>query len=437
LTLWGSADTIRRPPPASATGLDTGAAPSPDLATRTATLQRNAMSGETALNRFLATASLAALLTGCPASPAGGPSAPALPADPHAAHGGHGAHGAEGAHGAAPGGTVTAAPAPGPDGRFPGESHLAALKQLTFGGQNAEAYFSGDDARLIFQSERPPFGCDQIFTMNLDGSDVKQVSSGKGRTTCSYFFPDGSRVLYASTHLASEECPPKPDFSKGYVWALYPGYDIFTARPDGTDVKRLTDHALYDAEAVVSPDGSKILFTSLREGDLDLYVMDADGGNVKRLTTEVGYDGGAFFSQDGKTIVYRAHHPKTEKDIADYRALLAQNMIRPTTLEIMVMDADGSNQRKVTNLNAASFAPYPHPDGKRIIFSSNVKDPKGRNFDLFIVNRDGTGLEQVTFNETFDGFPMFSRDGKKLVFGSNRLGKVRGETNVFIADWKD
>jgi Tol biopolymer transport system component len=329
------------------------------------------------------------------------------------------------------------AAAPAADLRLPGEAHLGAIRQLTFGGQNAEAYFSGDDRRLIFQSERPPFGCDQIFTMNADGSDVRLVSTGKGRTTCSYFFPDGSRVLYASTHEASPECPPKPDYSRGYVWALYPGFDIFTAKPDGSDLRRITDNPLYDAEAVVSPDGSRVVFTSLRDGDLDLYTMRPDGSDVRRVTSELGYDGGAFFSPDGERLVYRAHHPKTEQEMADYKALLAQNLIRPTTLEIFVCDVDGSNRRQVTSLGKASFAPYMHPDGKRIIFASNVHDPKGRDFDLYLVNVDGTGLERVTRNETFDGFPMFSRDGKKLVFASNRNGKVRGETNVFIADWVD
>src|SRR5216684_3980453 len=317
---------------------------------------------------------------------------------------------------------------------LPQETHLRNLRQLSFGGENAEAYFSPDGKKLIFQSTRDGHECDQISTMNIDGSDVRQVSTGNGRTTCSYFFPNGKRILYSSTHLGSKQCPPKPDFSKGYVWAVYPSFDIFTANPDGSDVKQLTDVAGYDAETTISRNG-KLVFTSKRSGDLDIYTMDADGRNIKRLTTELGYDGGPFWSYDGKQIVYRAYHPQTEKEKADYIALLNQNLIRPTTLEIWVMNADGSNKRQVTHLNAASFAPYFFPDGKRIIFASNVADPKGRDFDLYQVKLDGTGLERITYNPTFDGFPMFSPNGEKLVFASNRNGKVEHETNIFIADW--
>jgi TolB protein len=316
-----------------------------------------------------------------------------------------------------------------------GEKHLRNIKQLSFGGENAEAYFSADDKQLIFQSTRDGRECDQIYTMNVDGSNVKLISTGDGRTTCSYFFPKGNRILYSSTHLGAKQCPPRPDFSKGYVWAVYPSFDIFTARPDGSDLKRLTDTDGYDAESTITRNGKRIVFTSTRHGDLDIYAMDADGRNVKRLTTELGYDGGPFWSYDGKQIVYRAYHPQTEKDKADYLALLKNNLIRPTTLEIWVMNADGSNKRQVTHNGKANFGPYFFPDGKRIIFASNMNDPKGRNFDLYMINVDGTGLEQITFNETFDGFPMFSRDGKKLVFASNRFGKSQGDTNVFIADW--
>jgi TolB protein len=317
---------------------------------------------------------------------------------------------------------------------LPQEKHLRNLRQLTFGGQNAEAYFSSDGKKLIFQSTRDGHECDQIYTMNIDGSDVKMVSTGDGRTTCSYFFPGDKRILYSSTHLDAKQCPPRPDFSGGYVWAVYDTFDIFTAKPDGSDLKQLTDIRGYDAETTISRNG-KLAFTSKRSGDLDIYTMDADGRNVKRLTYELGYDGGPFWSYDGKQIVYRAYHPQTEKEKADYLALLKQNLIRPTTLEIWVMNADGSNKRQVTHLNAASFAPYFFPDGKRIIFASNVADPKGRDFDLYKISVDGTGLERITYNPTFDGFPMFSPDGKKLVFASNRNGKVEHETNIFIADW--
>ncbi len=319
----------------------------------------------------------------------------------------------------------------------PQEKHLRNLRQLTFGGENAEAYFSGDGRQLIFQSKRESRECDQIYTMNADGSKVQMVSTGMGRTTCSYFFPKGNRLLYSSTHLGAKECPPRPDFSRGYVWAIYPSYDIFTARADGSDVKQLTKTQGYDAEATVSVDGKKIVFTSMRDGDLDVYTMDADGKNVRRLTDELGYDGGPFFSRDGKQIVYRSFHPKTEPEIERYKQRLTENLIEPNNFEIWVMNADGTNKRQVTKLGKASFAPYFLPDGKRIIFASNVNDPKGRDFDLYLINADGTGLERITYNESFDGFPMFSPDGKRLVFASNRNAQTRGDTNVFIADWVD
>lgn len=320
---------------------------------------------------------------------------------------------------------------------FSGEKHLKNIKQLTFGGENAEAYFSFDGKQLIFQSKRDQLKCDQIFTMNIDGSNVKMVSNGEGRTTCSYFMKGNKKVLYGSTHLGAKECPPNPDFSKGYVWAIYPTYDIFTANTDGKNIQQLTNTKGYDAEATVSKDGKKIIFTSMRDGDLDLYSMDASGKNVKRLTTELGYDGGAFFSPNGKQIVYRAFHPKTEAEIARYKQRLSENLIEPNNFEVWVMNADGTNKRQVTKLGAASFAPFFTPDGKKIIFCTNyfASDPRKRNFDLAMINVDGTGLERVTFNETFDGFPMFSPDGKKLVFASNRNAAKEGDTNVFIADW--
>jgi TolB protein len=321
--------------------------------------------------------------------------------------------------------------------KHPHEVHLANMRQLSFGGENAEAYFSGDGRQLIFQSKRETRECDQIYEMNADGSNVRMVSTGMGRTTCSYFFPNGRRILYSSTHLGAKECPPRPDFSHGYVWAIYPSYDIFTARPDGTDLKQLTKTPGYDAESTISTDGKKIVFTSMRDGDLDIYTMDVNGKNVRRLTNELGYDGGAFFSADGKQIVYRSYHPQTPEQVARYKEKLAENLIEPTVFEIWVMNADGSNKRQVTKLGKASFAPYFFPDGKRIIFASNVNDPKGRDFDLYVVNTDGSGLERITFNDSFDGFPMFSPDGKKLVFASNRNAKTRGDTNVFIADWVD
>ncbi len=320
---------------------------------------------------------------------------------------------------------------------LPHEVHFAGLRQLTAGGENAEAYFSFDGKQLIFQSTRPPYRCDQIFRMNVAGGDARLVSTGKGRTTCAYFLPGDSGVLFSSTHAGSPECPPKADMSRGYVWALYKDYDIYTARADGSDLRPLTQTPGYDAEATVSPDGKKIVFTSVRDGDLDIYSMNLDGSGVTRLTHEKGYDGGPFYSADSRWIVYRAHHPKEPKEVERYEQLLADGLIEPRTLEIMIMAADGSGKRTITDNGKANFAPFWHPDGRRIIFASNMNDPRGRNFDLFLVNSDGSGLRQVTFNDTFDGFPMFNKAGDKLVFASNRHGAREGETNIFVADWKE
>jgi len=317
----------------------------------------------------------------------------------------------------------------------PAEPRLANLRQLTFEGENAEAYFSADGRQLIFQTTNPPTTpCDQIYIMNVDGSDRRRVSNGEGRTTCAYFFPVGDRVVYASTHLQDTTCPTPPDRSRGYVWGLF-DFDIFTANRDGSDARRLTETPGYDAEATISPDGTTIVFTSARDGDLDIYTMDADGGNVRRLTTEPGYDGGPFFSPDGTKIVYRAHHPADAAELADFRALLAAGLVRPGLLSIRVMDADGGNKRQVTDEVGADFAPFFHPGGEKIIFSSNRHDPQGRNFDLYMINLDGTGLEQITVHPEFDGFPMFSPDGTRLVFASNRGARQPGDTNIFIADW--
>ncbi|HEX5972709.1 MAG TPA: hypothetical protein VFY85_12335 [Gemmatimonadaceae bacterium] len=314
-----------------------------------------------------------------------------------------------------------------------GERHLANLRQLTNDGENAEAYFSADGKRLIFQSTRDGRACDQEYVMNVDGTGLQRVSNGTGKTTCGFFYANDQRILFASSHARQQDCPPKPDPSKGYVWGLDP-FDIYTAKPDGSDLRRLTDYGVYTAEAVVSPDGKKIVFTSLKDGDLDIYTMNVDGTDVRRLTTTPGYDGGPWWSPDGKQIAYRAWHP-TDTALVSYRELLAQRLVRPNRMELWVMNADGSGQRQITQLGGANFGPSWTPDGKRLIFSSNYTQPRSGNFDLYLVNLDGTGLERVTTSDTFDGFPMFSPDGRKLVWASNRHDARATETNLFIADW--
>ena len=318
---------------------------------------------------------------------------------------------------------------------FDGEAHIKNVRQLTFGGQNAEASFSYDADKLIFQSTRDSLECDAIYMMNADGSDVRQISSGKGVTTCSFIAPDGNAIIYASTHLGGADCPPKPDMSQGYVWPLYNSFDIFKADPDGTDLVRLTETPGYDAEAVYSPHGDKIIFTSARTGDLELFIMDPDGGNVEQITDKPGYDGGAFFSYDGNWIVWRASRP-TGDALADYQRLLSQGLIRPSHLEIYVMNLDDRKPIQLTDNGAANFGPYFHPSGNKVIFVSNVEGG-GRNFELFLVDVETKEVERVTNNPTFDGFPMFSHDGTKLVFASNRDNAEPGETNIFIADWVD
>jgi TolB protein len=319
----------------------------------------------------------------------------------------------------------------------PGEAHLARIRQLTNGGENAEAYFSQDGKRLIFQSTRDGRTCDQQYIMNVDGTGVRRVSNGRGKTTCGYFMDGDRRIFYASSDAVEKVCPPRPDASKGYVWRLDP-FDIYTAHADGTHRRRLTRFGVYTAEGVLSPDGRRIVFTSLKDGDLDIYVMNVDGTHVRRLTNQIGYDGGAWWSPDGKRIVYRAYHPTDEKDLASYKDLLAQRLVRPNKMDLWIMDADGGNQRQLTHLGAASFGPSWTPDGTKIIFSSNHHtDPKLGNFDLFLIKPDGSGLEQITTAATFDGFPMFSPDGKSLVWASNRHDANPHETNLFIADWRN
>lgn len=338
---------------------------------------------------------------------------------------------------------VSAAAETVPDRARPGEIHLSQVTQLTFGGENAEAYWSPDGERLIFQARRPPVECDQIFTVEVPepGSapgEATRVSTGEGRTTCAYFtWPDGERILYSSTHGADAACPAPPDRSQGYVWPIYPSYEIYSARPDGSDLRQLTDNDAYDAEATVCPLDGSILFTSTRDGDLDLYRMRADGSQVVRLTDTPGYDGGAFFSADCTRIVWRASRPPEGEELDEYRRLLEQDLVRPSELEIWVADADGSHPRQITYLGVGSFAPYFFPDGERVMFSTNWGQENPREFDLWAVDVTGARLERITHSEGFDGFPMFSPDGARLAFASNRDQGAPGETNVFVARWDD
>ncbi len=323
---------------------------------------------------------------------------------------------------------------------FKEEKHLRNVTQLTFGGDNAEAYYSFDSKMLVFQASNPDWNveCDQIYYSPIDSFKPVLVSTGKGRTTCSYFIGGDSLILYASTHLGGENCPPKPAprADHKYVWALYPDFDIFVSDLTGTIKRQLTTEPGYDAEATVSPDGKNIVFTSTRSGDLELYTMDLEGKNVKQITNELGYDGGAFFSPDGKKLVFRASRPTSDADVKEYKELLSQNLVMPTRMEIYVCNTDGSGLKKITNLGGANWAPFFLPDGKKIIFSSNHIS-KGYNFNLWMCDLNGENLERVTYDPVFDAFPVFSPDEKKIVFSSNRNNGGTRATNLFIADWVD
>lgn len=319
------------------------------------------------------------------------------------------------------------------------ETRLANIRQLTFKGENAEAYFSNAGYHLIFQARSTEVtdNCDQIYVMNTYGEDVNLVSTGKGRTTCAYFLENDQRILYASTHLGGDECPAKPEYGgRRYTWPIFNSYDIFSANVDGGDLVRLTDSPGYDAEATVSPDGSLVVFTSNRDGDLELYTMKPDGSQQTRITHTPGYDGGAFFSPDGTKLCFRASRPQGE-DLKRYTDLLSNQLVEPTNMEIFVVNVDGTDMQQITDNGAANFCPYFHPSGDKILFASNFHSPKGRrpNFDLFLIDLETRETERVTHHGTFDGFPMFSPDGSKLAWCSNRFAAKRGDTNVFLADW--
>ncbi|MFT5291439.1 MAG: TolB protein [Planctomycetota bacterium] len=321
-----------------------------------------------------------------------------------------------------------------------GERHFNRLWRITSGGENAEGYWNSAGDQLSFQRRSEEWGvsCDQVYTWSRPDAPV-MVSTGRGVTTCAYFLPGDRSIGFASTHGAVSSCPPPPDHSAGYVWSLWPEYDIWVRNLDTWELTQLTDTPGYDAELTVSPIGDRMVFTSTRSGDLELWTCDPDGSNLFQVTDTPGYDGGAFYSHDGKQLVFRTTQftpGKEAEELASYRDLLTSDRVRPGSMEIYTIDVDGKNRKQVTSLGGANFAPYFYPDDKHIMFSSNHHEQRARNFDLFTVNPDGEELERITHYQGFDSFPMFSPDGKWLVFASNRWGDSPTETNLFLAEWR-
>ncbi|MHC1775050.1 MAG: TolB family protein [Lentimicrobium sp.] len=327
---------------------------------------------------------------------------------------------------------------------YPEEKHLANIRQLTKEGDYAEAYFSFDDSMISFQAKSKEWGamCDQIYAFPFSDGDMldhmpQLISNGIGRTTCSFFMPGDKSILYASTRSGGDACPPDPERRADgkYLWPVYQDFDIYVSDLKGNIIDTLVKHAGYDAEATVSPKGDLVVFTSDRSGDLELYTCNTDGTNVKQITFMPGYDGGAFFSPDGEKLVFRSSRPQTEQEIREYKELLSEGLVAPTNMEIYTCNIDGSDLKQITRLGKANWAPFYHPSGNKIIFSSNHAGARGFEFNLYMINIDGTGLERITYDPVFDAFPMFSYDGKKLIFSSNRNNGGTRYTNLFIADW--
>lgn len=328
------------------------------------------------------------------------------------------------------------------------EGHLRNVRQLTFGhspqydaadhaANFAEAYWSPDMRHLVLQATVDEWQCDQLFTLDLLSGGLQMVNDGAGRVTCGYFTADSRHLIYSCTaENGGPECPARPDMSQGYVWPVYAAYDIYLADTATGEVQRnLTNNPGYDAEGTIDWHSGWLYFTSMREGDLDVYRLHLEDGTLERLTDAFGYDGGPFISYDGQTVLYRHGIIHDDAERADYSALLQQGLIRPGELELMAMNADGSGKRQLTNNGASNFAPFLHPDGQTVIFCSNLAQPGGRYFDLYTVPLAGGEPERITYHEDFDGFPMFSPDGKYLVWCSNRNQSRPNETNVFIAEW--